>query len=84
MVSPCLSLAVRIKQKSSSGPFRLHLPYVRITHPLLCCEWGHPRGWPTMMHIHIGRSRDASTNNRIPSGTWLSGGAHPQLGESPR
>ena len=26
---------------------------------------------------------NANANNRIPSGTWLSGGAHPQLGKAP-
>jgi hypothetical protein len=34
----CLSLAVRIKQKSSSGPLRLHLPQVRKSHLLFRCE----------------------------------------------
>ena len=33
-----VSLAVRIKQKSSNGPFRLLLPQVRISLLLFCCE----------------------------------------------
>jgi hypothetical protein len=30
--------------------------------------------------MRTGASSDTNTNSRIPSGTWLGGGAHPQLG----
>jgi hypothetical protein len=44
---------------------------------------GHQRGGQT--RVHVGSSRDANTKTTaLPSGTWLSGGAHPQLGVSPR
>jgi hypothetical protein len=38
LVSPCLYLDVRIKQKDSSGPLRLLLPQVRISLLLFCYE----------------------------------------------
>jgi hypothetical protein len=43
LVSPCLYLAIRKKQKSSSGPLRLLLPQVRISLLLFCLKGPLPQ-----------------------------------------